>query len=141
MKIVGIVNHFGGVYCYEKVPDNPLVIFEEEHEESEEKDISIILKEMIDIAYEPIRKKKKRNREKYKWTKVRKQILEQHNFMCSDCGDVAVCVHHIEPVSKRTDLVYCEDNLVPLCVKCHRSKHPELPDFMFLSKNQIKKII
>ena len=64
----------------------------------------------------------------YRWQKLRKQVLEDNNYMCMKCKErgrvrEATEVHHIEQLatnwSKRLDY----DNLMALCYDCHHEIH------------------
>ncbi len=50
----------------------------------------------------------------YKWTKLRKQVLEEAPN-CKDCGSPAQEVHHIDGNVKNMS----RDNLISLCTSCH----------------------
>ena len=61
------------------------------------------------------------------WQRVARQVITA-NPLCADpfgyhalVGSFAPaqCVHHIEPVEERPDLLYHADNLLPLCNLCH----------------------
>ncbi len=58
------------------------------------------------------------------WAKIRKRIIERDNFACRICGDgveAGLNVHH-----KDYDRTHnSNDNLVTLCVPCHRGVHAE----------------
>jgi len=57
------------------------------------------------------------------WQKVRKYHLREHPI-CQKCRRrLARQVHHIEPISKRPDLVYAEWNLMSVCRQCHAELH------------------
>lgn len=64
-----------------------------------------------------------------KWQKIRKQCYERDNYTCQECGIKCVSkdkkvlnrtiqCHHIIPWSKTNDDSL--DNLITLCVSCHR---------------------
>ena len=60
------------------------------------------------------------------WKKVRIKTLARDDFRCVKCGDenAQLHVHHIKPVAKGgTDEL---DNLMTLCLKCHRKIHGKL---------------
>jgi 5-methylcytosine-specific restriction endonuclease McrA len=63
-----------------------------------------------------------------KWPKVRRLQLMQ-NPTCADCGAVAEEVHHLIERAVRPDLMYCWDNLISLCCKCHKNRHLQKPRF------------
>jgi hypothetical protein len=54
------------------------------------------------------------------WDKVRKQVLEQHNYRCRFCGHRArkwMNIHHLHLKGQR------KPHLVPACVACHAVLH------------------
>lgn len=65
------------------------------------------------------------------WYRLRLKVISEQNGLCEECGDKGKDVHHIIPLDVRPDLGLVRENLMLLCVKCHRNKHPELPDFLF----------
>lgn len=63
------------------------------------------------------------------WDKMRREVYERDNYKCQKCGvgDVMINAHHIKPVCKFDDFdgAHTLDNLVTLCVGCHRKVHTE----------------
>jgi 5-methylcytosine-specific restriction protein A len=67
-----------------------------------------------------------------RWKKLRKLKL-QNNSVCEKCwerGRVTPTaeIHHIVPFISDIDLAYDYDNLVALCVECHKEAHKKLRD-------------
>lgn len=56
------------------------------------------------------------------WTRLRNRWIKHHPF-CEHCKGPAQEVHHIIPRSVRPDLVYDVNNLMSLCIDCHRAHH------------------
>ena len=54
------------------------------------------------------------------WDKFRRLYLRKHP-LCHKCQSLAVIPHHIEPLPYGSK--YDEDNLMPLCIKCHNKIH------------------
>jgi len=54
------------------------------------------------------------------WSKTRKRILKKYNFVCYDCLEKAVDVHHLtyERIGNERD-----SDLIPICIKCHSIRH------------------
>lgn len=61
------------------------------------------------------------------WMQKRKDIMDKHNGLCNRCGAKATMIHHIKPLTDDGD-AYNNDNLVPLCWKCHGIMHKQLND-------------
>jgi hypothetical protein len=59
-----------------------------------------------------------------RWLQIRSAILNRDDYRCQECGYYKhLEVHHIIPRRKGgTDEA---SNLITLCVRCHRKKHPE----------------
>lgn len=61
------------------------------------------------------------------WTSKRKEIMERDDFRCVLCGADAsnkhnfFNVHHIEPLSISWEKRLANNNLVTLCVSCHKN--------------------
>lgn len=65
------------------------------------------------------------------WQKKRLQIMEMHDFECSDCGstDKQLHVHHTY-YDKRLKLWEYEDRfLICLCSECHKNAHDFMQSF------------
>ncbi len=56
-----------------------------------------------------------------RWRTVSKAFLAGHPY-CYICGAKATVVDHIRPHRGDTELFYDENNLQPLCTKCHSAK-------------------
>ena len=63
------------------------------------------------------------------WRNVRAVALAELGPYCQRCLAVTGRfvpfdeVHHIQPISKRPDLMYETSNLMPLCQSCHKEVH------------------
>ena len=68
-----------------------------------------------------------------RWINLTHKIMQRP---CAMCGGKSQASHHIIPVSVNPELQFEESNLMPLCNKCHREQHPELPDIFFTSKSE-----
>lgn len=77
------------------------------------------------------------------WKEIAKSILKRDNYLCQDCGtphnkDNKLVVHHIKSWSKYPELRFEPNNLITLCVECHKKRHKG-GDAKCLNKNgQIK---
>jgi 5-methylcytosine-specific restriction endonuclease McrA len=78
-----------------------------------------------------IEETKWRKTEGKKWEKIRKWMLKKYDHTCQECGKHGNFVHHIKPVAEFPHLQFNKGNLVLLCLRCHRNRHPELPDELF----------
>ena len=70
-----------------------------------------------------------------RWQKLRNHYLQTHPI-CEECGKLATCVHHRQPLMKyRNDLAmmekmcFNEDNLESVCDECHAKLHYQLGKF------------
>ena len=63
---------------------------------------------------------------KYRWTKLRKQIVREHGYHCENCGyrrkSKYLIVHHKVPIRDGGD-AWDRTNLALLCRKCHFLEH------------------
>lgn len=65
-------------------------------------------------------------RTKYAWEKKSLEIRERANWLCEVCRDHGIYtyhnleVHHIEKIKDAPDLLLDNNNLICLCVPCHR---------------------
>ena len=52
---------------------------------------------------------------------LRKKMFAKANYTCLACGQVGgkLSLHHLKPVSLFPGLVYKEENVIVLCIKCH----------------------
>lgn len=56
------------------------------------------------------------------YRQLHRQVLERDGWRCQLCGRRKdLHVHHIKPRSKLGD--DCAENMIVLCVRCHRSLH------------------
>ena len=65
-----------------------------------------------------------------KWKRKRACILRRDSYQCRECRRYgrlrsAVEVHHMKFVEDYPELAFVDSNLISLCAKCHRKKHPE----------------
>ena len=74
----------------------------------------------------PIKKKRKNASKRVRFTKDTRLIVRSR-LNCEVCGDIGVCIHHIDKDSSNNKL----DNLQLLCTPCHKDKHPSLPSCLF----------
>ena len=64
-----------------------------------------------------------------RWSKknkeFKKRIFERDDYTCQICGKCGgdLNCHHIKSWAKYPDLRFDEDNVITLCVKCHREIH------------------
>lgn len=66
-----------------------------------------------------------------KWKRARLKSMEKHHWLCQDClarGIIttAEMVHHIKPLRLFPELALVQENLRPLCNKCH-AKYKDPP--------------
>lgn len=62
------------------------------------------------------------------------EVRKRAHYLCEECGSRAVDSHHIIHFHLDETLRYDVNNGIALCLKCHRKKHPELPDSLFISR-------
>lgn len=67
------------------------------------------------------------------WKVKRSVILRRDEYMCQECKRYgktteAQTVHHIYPISSRSDLAMVNMNLISLCNKCHERMHDRQTD-------------
>lgn len=65
------------------------------------------------------------------WKLLRESVLRESDYKCEECKSVAQAIHHIIPIDLRPDLQLDKNNIMAICMKCHRMKHPELPEELF----------
>ena len=73
------------------------------------------------------------------YRKWRQSVMKQADYKCEVCQDPAVDVHHIIPICVRPTDMLNINNGQALCLKCHRKKHPDLPDCFFRKRRFIVK--
>ena len=70
------------------------------------------------------------------WLEKRLCVMERDGFSCLLCGESAktkhsfLNVHHIIPLSINWDLKLFNENLITLCVKCHKTTFGKEADFI-----------
>jgi 5-methylcytosine-specific restriction protein A len=57
------------------------------------------------------------------WITLSRVKIQQAQYKCEVCGEIATEVHHVVPVKADWGRRYDIDNLLALCVKCHNEKH------------------
>jgi hypothetical protein len=67
------------------------------------------------------------------WAELSRQILARDNYLCHRCGDGNrrkskatrgnLCLHHMKGWAEYPEGRLCADNIVVLCVACHRWVH------------------
>jgi len=61
------------------------------------------------------------------WRRFRKMVLERDNYTCQNCGktnkETILQIHHIKPVKDYPNLFYTLNNVITLCVNCHKNIH------------------
>ena len=55
--------------------------------------------------------------------KLMQQIYTKKYPKCDICGELTYCMHHFIEKSRSNRLRYEEENLIPLCFKCHYGVH------------------
>lgn len=65
-----------------------------------------------------------------RWSRIREKYVKKHNHTCEICGSInkekyGLEVHHIKPINtfSNVDEANTEDNLMVLCISCHRLQH------------------
>jgi 5-methylcytosine-specific restriction endonuclease McrA len=82
------------------------------------------------------KKRKSKRSTSVLWVHLRGWILVESNYKCFMCGNFANQVHHIKPVCEYPELQLDKSNLVVLCGGCHRKKHKNLPEKLFMNNSQ-----
>jgi len=75
------------------------------------------------------------------YKKWRQAVMKQANYKCEICNEPAIDVHHIIPVCVNISKMLDTNNGQALCLKCHRLKHPNLPDCFFYKRFGIKSVV
>jgi len=59
------------------------------------------------------------------WKELSKTILKRDNYTCMNCGNkkVKFNVHHIKRWSRYPGLRFEPENLITLCINCHKQEH------------------
>jgi len=69
------------------------------------------------------------------WAWRRMEVLSRDGQQCVECpAKLELQIHHIIPKGKGGS--HNVENLRTLCLRCHRSKHPEMPDSFWKSNAQ-----
>jgi 5-methylcytosine-specific restriction endonuclease McrA len=93
---------------------------------------SLIKKEILPIPVEEPVKKIRKNASKRlnlkRWKDLTSEIMKKP---CAFCGHKAQATHHIVAVCVAPELQFEKTNLIPLCKKCHRVQHLDLPELLF----------
>ena len=55
--------------------------------------------------------------------KIIKAILERDGSICQYCGRQGVNIHHIVPAGIGRKRLHIKENLITLCLDCHREAH------------------
>lgn len=55
------------------------------------------------------------------WHERRKELMEEANWVCSECGEKATQLHHLSYENLGEEEL--EIDVVPLCKDCHKEKH------------------
>lgn len=84
-------------------------------------------------------KKKKFNRNSKAWKDIRIKILIRDKYRCKICNaNKKLEIHHIIPVSIKEELALDVNNLICLCINCHRRLRYKELVFSSLFKKLIK---
>lgn len=62
---------------------------------------------------------------------LKRQVLTRAEGKCEECGELGKAIHHILLVREHPELQHEFNNLIFLCIPCHRQKHLYLPDWLF----------
>lgn len=58
------------------------------------------------------------------WKELRKLVLKRDSYKCQSCySDKKLVVHHILPWSRYPEFRFTDNNLMTLCVSCHKQTH------------------
>ena len=57
------------------------------------------------------------------WIGLSRAKMQDVEYMCEECGEMATEVHHVVPVKVDWDGRYDMGNLKALCVLCHNKAH------------------
>lgn len=62
-----------------------------------------------------------------RWRKISRLYLQQKNFICERCGELATIVHHKQRLNANNvdnaAIALSENNLEALCLSCHNREH------------------
>jgi 5-methylcytosine-specific restriction endonuclease McrA len=54
--------------------------------------------------------------------KIIKAVLERDDSICQHCGRQGVNIHHIVPAGMGGKRIHAIENLITLCIECHRKQ-------------------
>jgi len=60
------------------------------------------------------------------WRVRRKELMEEADYECSDCGEKAKQLHHL--IYDNLGSEELEVDVVPLCTECHKERHGNKDD-------------
>lgn len=72
------------------------------------------------------------NEKKIKIPVALRQLFRRYIFLtkgtvCSICGETEkINIHHIKPVNKYPEFIFCAPNVIPLCIECHAKEHEKM---------------
>ena len=55
--------------------------------------------------------------------KLIKAVLERDGSICQHCGRQGANIHHIVPAGMGSKRLHIKENLITLCLDCHREAH------------------
>lgn len=55
------------------------------------------------------------------WRERRKEMMDEANNECFNCGEKATELHHLSYVNLGFEMLY--EDVIPLCNKCHKEVH------------------
>lgn len=100
----------------------------------------------VDCGMKPKRIKEPTRTNKFRWSRVwrnkRNSVVERDNYLCQVCKDnkkyvyEGLEVHHIVPIEEDYRLRLEEDNLITLCVSCHKEA-----DLNKIKRNYLKELV
>ena len=78
-------------------------------------------------------------RSSYAWKKKRREIKALYADKCAICGSTEnLQVHHIVPITILPELKLDNNNLIPLCERCHTLAHSGILNQTKLKSNIIR---
>ena len=57
------------------------------------------------------------------WRDRRKELLEEANFICCECGEKATVLHHLKYDNLGFEIL--DNDVIALCKECHKEIHME----------------
>ncbi len=94
--------------------------------------LEIVNKSRLDMQKQRESNYNKKRDPKYKtfynstpWKLLKEKKLQDTNYKCEHCGELAEEVHHIEPIQTESGWLRRLDysNLESLCIECHNYRH------------------